>query len=356
MFASVRIHFSYLLTGLLVISPTQSPRVHALEDSGLKTSPKLIAVFRPVVAKATRSIVEVRCDDKAVSLGTVVGVDGWILTKASELKGPVVCKLPSGKELPAKLIGAHKKCDLALLKIEAKGLTPIEWRTSKKALPGDWLATPGQDADPVAVGVVSVSTRNPGPREMPPSLPAPSAGFLGVALEEAEGGPKIAMVTEGSAAAKAGLEVNDVVVSVAGKKIVDAETLMNTIGRYKPGDVVTIKIKRDGEAMEFEATLGKRPRSSMSRADFQNRLGGSLSNRRGGFPTVLQHDTVLLPKHCGGPLVGLDGKALGINIARAGRTETYAIPSELILTLIPELKSGKHPPEEDEKPASKKKD
>src|SRR5262249_11927645 len=50
---------------------------------------------------------------------------------------------------------------------------------------------------------------------------------------------------------------------------------------------------------------------------------------------------------CGGPLVDLDGKTVGINIARAGRTETYAIPSEEVQALLADLKSGKLTGKED---------
>jgi serine protease Do len=75
--------------------------------------------------------------------------------------------------------------------------------------------------------------------------------------------------------------------------------------------------------------------------DVQNRMGGDLSKRRSGFPVFLQHDTILKPKDCGGPVVDLDGKAIGINIARAGRTDTLALPSEAIQPLLAELKSGK---------------
>jgi serine protease Do len=53
---------------------------------------------------------------------------------------------------------------------------------------------------------------------------------------------------------------------------------------------------------------------------------------------ILQHDTVLKPEECGGPIVNLDGKAIGINIARAGRVESYAIPSEAVLPILEELK------------------
>ena len=70
-------------------------------------------------------------------------------------------------------------------------------------------------------------------------------------------------------------------------------------------------------------------------------MGSELSDRRGGFPSILQHDTVIKPIDCGGPVVDLDGKTVGINISRSGRTETYAIPSEAVLALIDDLKSGK---------------
>src|SRR5437870_13748813 len=82
----------------------------------------------------------------------------------------------------------------------------------------------------------------------------------------------------------------------------------------------------------------------MSRGDFQNNMGSKLSEKRTGFPNILQHDTVLNPTDCGGPRVDLDGKAVGINIARAGRVESYAIPSDTILALLPDLKTGKLAP------------
>ena len=59
---------------------------------------------------------------------------------------------------------------------------------------------------------------------------------------------------------------------------------------------------------------------------------------------ILQHDTVLAPNECGGPLIDLDGKTVGINIARAGRVETYAIPAETVAALLPDMKAGKYPP------------
>jgi serine protease Do len=73
-------------------------------------------------------------------------------------------------------------------------------------------------------------------------------------------------------------------------------------------------------------------------------MGGDLSERRSGFPAVLQHDSVLGPEECGGPVIDLAGRAIGINIARAGRTESYAIPDDVLRPLIDELLSGNYPP------------
>ena len=73
-------------------------------------------------------------------------------------------------------------------------------------------------------------------------------------------------------------------------------------------------------------------------------MGGGISNRHNDFPAVLQHDSVLRPADCGGPLVDLSGKVVGVNIARGGRTETYCVPSEALLGLMYDLMSGRLDP------------
>ena len=66
----------------------------------------------------------------------------------------------------------------------------------------------------------------------------------------------------------------------------------------------------------------------------QRRLVGQVSRRRSGFPRVLQHDSILQPADCGGPIVDLDGKAVGVNIARAGRAATYAVPADAVKAVL----------------------
>jgi len=333
-----------LLAALLCLPP--SPAL-AQRDEGLRrSSPKVLAAFRQVVAKPSKSLVRIQCDDEDVALGTVVAADGWVLTKASLLPAgsKIVCKLANDKNLEAKLVGVEESHDLALLKVAANNLTPIEWKTSKEAMPGDWVASPGDDKKPAGIGVVSVAARSVLPRSYPRIIAA-GGGFLGItgAPEEDTDGVKIREIVPNSAAAKAGLKVDDLILAIDGKKVKDIESLQSILGNLKPGNKVTVRIKRDKEEKELEATLGKRP-PEMSRADFQNSMGSKLSDKRTGFPNILQHDTILNPRDCGGPLVDLNGKAVGINIARAGRVESYAIPSDTVLALLPDLKSGKLAP------------
>lgn len=73
----------------------------------------------------------------------------------------------------------------------------------------------------------------------------------------------------------------------------------------------------------------------------QNSMGTDRSERRTGFPAALQHDTDLKASQCGGPLVDLEGRVIGINIARGGRTDTYAIPSESIKPLLSAMLAAK---------------
>ena len=101
-----------------------------------------------------------------------------------------------------------------------------------------------------------------------------------------------------------------------------------------PGATVQLTIQRGQAEMVVAATLSHPFGEFLSRIAVQNQMGGRLSPRRTGFSAVLQHDTVLNPEFCGGSVVNLDGIAVGVNIARAGRTETYAIPADVVLDQI----------------------
>lgn len=327
---------------LAVFAP---PAAAQPSDRGERSGVKLLATFKPVVEKANASTVRVQCDEKDAALGTVVAADGLILTKASELRGALGVKLGDGSVLPAEVVGLHKPTDLALLKIDMKGLPAVTFADSKKVPSGYWLAAAGLGANPTAVGIVSVMTRDLSGFDARDTLNN-NRGYIGINLtdkDEPDGGAKVTGVSPKGGAAKAGLKRNDVIFELNGKPVAGPTALRESLENYRPGEKVTVKVRRGEEELEYKVTLTKMPEDP-TRSDIQNTMGGDLSGRRTGFPAVLQTDMIVDPKNCGGPVVDLDGKVLGVCIARAGRVETWILPSETVRPLLADLKAGKYPP------------
>jgi serine protease Do len=297
-----------------------------------RLDPRVLASFREIVAQPAKSTVQIYCDGYRAALGAVVREDGYIVTKSSELKGKIECLLPGRRQnekLEATIVASDPAVDLTILKIDAKGLPPIVWADNAPAV-GSWLATPGLDAenDPISIGVVSVAARK---------IAAPS-GALGIRLGGRDNAAQIEAVEPGLAADKAGLKAGDIVLKVNDKGIGGPRELGETIRSYMPGEKVTLLIKRGTDELTIHATLGSFSQLIHGeRAEFQNSLGGPLSDRRGGFASAIQHDSVLRPADCGGPIVDLDGKAVGLNIARAGRVESYALPAGVVRESIDKL-------------------
>ncbi|HEY3962374.1 MAG TPA: trypsin-like peptidase domain-containing protein [Gaiellaceae bacterium] len=83
--------------------------------------------------------------------------------------------------------------------------------------------------------------------------------FLGVGPQTVTGGVRVASIETGSAAAKAGVKSGDVVTAVDGKPTTTAAALRATIEGYKPGDKVTLTLRRNGANKTIQVTLGTRP-------------------------------------------------------------------------------------------------
>ncbi len=177
--------------------------------------------FVPVVAQAIGYTVRVQVDARDVALGIVVDPDGWVLTKTISQQGNLVCRLRGGRRLSAKQVAGEQRFGLALLKVEAQGLTAAHLE-HREPQTGRWVATVGPGAVPVAIGVVSVVAQ--------------------------------------------------------------------------PNSMV-----------------------------------------------AFQHDTALRAADCGGPLVDLDGRLVGINLARRDRAATSAVSAQMVSKLLPDLMARKQP-------------
>jgi serine protease Do len=305
-----------------------------------KSSAALMRDVAPIATQAGRSTVAVYCDGRASALGTVVRKDGYIVTKASELHGKLTCKI-GPRELPATIVKSNAEHDLALLKVDANDLAPIAWAEGNPPVPGSWLITPGPEKEVVGMGVVSIPAR-----AIPdaPKILLRNRAIVGVLLDQGAKNARVQEVTPNLPAAKAGLKAGDVILSVDGQKTLTGPEVNQALGKYKPGDKVALEITRDNKLMKLTAELVSSdqmaPKLNGEQLTHLSEAGGTVSKRRGNFVSALTHDTVLQAAQCGGPVVDLDGRAIGLNIARADRTATYAIPAETLRKVVAELLAG----------------
>lgn len=355
---------SLMVIFLATIASNASAQTRNLIPRLFKSGETTRSAFNDLVADASHSVVQVLSNGKQTALGIITTGDGFVLTKASEISmtdGKVQCKTKDGKTFEATIVGIQNSHDLMMLKIDAKDLKPVTWARISKPDVGSWLATVGTGKEPVAIGVVST------PRRSIPKQP----GALGIGRkmistgdneEDAVKEAQIGTVYPNSAAAQAGLKVDDIITHVDGKAIETFELLALKVREHGPGDVLKLRVKRGDESFEVNVELSPMsvlPMMDDARGAMQNRMGGKLSTRRFGFDQVIQHDTVLRPEECGSPIVTLEGEVVGLNIARAGRVESYALPADVIIPLLPDLMSGKLAPPKDVAkivPLDKKKD
>ncbi len=68
-------------------------------------------------------------------------------------------------------------------------------------------------------------------------------------------GVLVVLLSQGGAAQKGGMKSGDIIVEFDGKETITDDKLIELIDSKKPGDVVNVRIHRDGEYMELDVTL-----------------------------------------------------------------------------------------------------
>ena len=97
--------------------------------------------------------------------GFIVSRDGYILTNNHVVEGAdqIFVRLNDRREFEAKLIGSDSSSDLALLKVEAKGLPTVDTGNSDKLKVGEWVVAIGSPFGfdySVTAGIVSAKGRS----------------------------------------------------------------------------------------------------------------------------------------------------------------------------------------------------
>ena len=106
-------------------------------------------------------------EDRGVGSGFIIDSNGYVLTNAHVVEGAdtIYVTLTDKRELKAKLLGADKRTDVALLKIEAKDLPKLPLGDSSKLRVGEWVLAIGSPfglENTVTAGIVSAKSRDTG--------------------------------------------------------------------------------------------------------------------------------------------------------------------------------------------------
>lgn len=104
---------------------------------------------------------------RGVGSGFIINSDGWVMTNAHVVDGAdeIVVMLTDRREFKAKLIGADKRSDVAILKVEAVNLPSIKVGDNNKLRVGDWVLAIGSPFgldNTVTAGIVSAKQRDTG--------------------------------------------------------------------------------------------------------------------------------------------------------------------------------------------------
>jgi serine protease Do len=351
-------HRAQLETGKIVSAPRPGVRTR-------KASLRDPAAFAPAadledaVTVATIGVVRILDGTHEVASGLVIGSDGWVITKRSLLPAHSDLKCltfysTSGRVLfPAQVVAGSTEHDLALLKMDSHSGGPsVEWATADPSV-GQLVASfhHGRSLFPTTMSVVAAQTQSEPPRfgdvaQFPYYFEKGPTGAAVIARGEFQS-------AEGDLQREP-LQMGDIITHVEGKPTPTIEEfgralmpILYSAGKdgegldtSKPapgnfaGEPLRVTVARGGEAKTLNVM---RIHSTVQGPLFWHMAPKSV--RRDGFPQAFSIDARIRPDQCGAPVVGLDGRVLGIAIARVDTTRTLVLPARVVRQVVDELRS-----------------
>lgn len=155
--------------------------------------------------------------------------------------------------------------------------------------------SPAQDKKrDVRVHVQRMSSENSGWLGVTLSSKVTKTEKDGETIEERTEGAEVESVIDDSPADSAGLEEGDIITHVDGEEIDDASDLVDAIGDKEPGDLVTLRVKRDGSEQKIGVVLADRDDGAYAFATklYHNmpknlgRMAGKLGNMAKSFKVM----------------------------------------------------------------------
>lgn len=255
----------------------------------------------------------------------------FIVSKSSLVGTDPMVTLPNGKTSALKILKRDEQRDLVLLALvdvklkKAIDISLIGEDSLSSANFGDFLLSPS----PLDYGEMSLI----GSRSFNLARTNTNAAFLGAGFIKKDNKVIINNIVPSAPAEKANLEKDDEIISVNGVKVTEADQFSSLLSGKKPDDQITVVTVRNGVEKSYDIRLAKRP-TPERRPHIAERFTDGKSDRRNGFRNIFVHDGKIKPSECGGPLFDLNGKFMGVNIARYSRTSSIAIPASEIKKFI----------------------
>ena len=340
--------------------PPRTPPAEQEASAPVADTPEPISSYHNAVARASQSVVNIYTtqamaehpyiDDPVLrrffethgaqqqgqgstnlGSGVIVSEDGYIVTNAHvvEKADEITVAFSDGRKSRAKVIGTDPDSDLAVIRVDMTGLTPLGFReepirvgdlalaignpfgvgqtvtqgiisaTGRTGLGvnkfEDFIQTdaainPGNsggalvDASGELVGINTVIfSRSGGSMGIGFAIPTAlveqvmnalikdgrvSRGWLGIEIQsqlrdptqlETSTGVEVLNVVPQGPAAISGLKTGDIILTIDGVEMTDANTLIQYVARKPPNTVLNTQILRNGKHAEVPVTLAERP-------------------------------------------------------------------------------------------------
>lgn len=146
------------------ISTTQKVSVRAMPQwpPGLDENDPMFDFFRRFIPQQPGA--PGSQDARSLGSGFIISTDGYLMTNAHVVDDAdeITVRLSDKREFKARVIGADKRTDVALLKIEASGLPTVRFGDANRLKVGEWVVAIGSPfgfESSVTAGIVSAKGR-----------------------------------------------------------------------------------------------------------------------------------------------------------------------------------------------------
>jgi serine protease Do len=290
-------------------------------------------VFREKAMKFKSSVISILNEDVPVGLGTVID-EGIAVVMASALPPKPRCRLPDGSVCEVIVIGEDRANDIAVIKVPAQSTQAIELDDIDTLPTGTMIASISPEGLPRTLGIVSVAPRtladaHPPQYKLPLQLKA-DQGFL-VLDQESKSGPGIQIMMPHGIAKVAGVKAGDRLTSVDGQPINSQDDFVKEMNGKRSGDVISAEVDRDGHLLSLRIPLLPEVEAGALNATW----------RSDDYPIAFEYSPPVRAIECGGPLLDLLGRVVGITVGRPNSHAGWAIPISVIRQIVADAKKGK---------------